>query len=204
MLLQIRKANSRLYSELEDRRHGGNYFDKLGTGETSGRILCLILDFICILTDPLKMNLKRGKITHKQLRKCNQWRMIERIGFFTGIDKAEKYNKIFLESCYRVESCLQRDLEEGQERWRTRINLKDTATIFSNSFSSVLVSSHVKYWVQFQAPKYKRDGMTGVIKGCEGDEWAGAALIKGEVERSGTVQPKEEKAQRKPSKSINT
>lgn len=103
---KIRKTNSRLYSELENRRHGGNYFDKLGTGEASGRILCLILDVIWIFTDPLKMKLKRGKMTHKLLRKCNQWRMIERIGFVTGIDKAEKYSKIYAESCNRVKSCL--------------------------------------------------------------------------------------------------
>lgn len=97
---------------------------------------------------------------------------------------------MFSESCCRVKSCLQRDLEEGQERGRTRRNLKDTATLFSNSFSSVLVSLHVKYWVQFWAPQYKRDGKTGgsSTKGCEGDETAGASLIRGEVERSGTVQ----------------
>lgn len=69
---KIRKTNSRLYSELENRSHSGNYFDKLGTGKASGRILCLILDFICIFTDPLKINLKRGKMIHKLLRKCNQ------------------------------------------------------------------------------------------------------------------------------------
>lgn len=113
---KIRKTISRLYSELKTRRHGGNYFDKLGTGKASGRILCLSLYFICIFTDPLKMNLKRGKMTHKLLRKCNQWRMIERIGFFTGIDKAEKHNKMFAESGYRVKSCLQGGLEERQER----------------------------------------------------------------------------------------
>lgn len=71
MLLQ-NKTNSRLYLELENRRHGGNNFDKPDTGEASGRILCLILDVICIFTDPLKMNLKKGKMTHKLLRKCNQ------------------------------------------------------------------------------------------------------------------------------------
>lgn len=69
---KIRKTNSKLYSEQENRRHGSNYFDKPGTGEASGRILCLIFDVICIFTDPLKMNLKRGKMTHKLLRKCNR------------------------------------------------------------------------------------------------------------------------------------
>lgn len=69
---KIRKTNSRLYLELENRRHGGNSFDKPDTGEASGRILCLILDVICIFTDLLKMNLKKGKMTHKLLRKCNQ------------------------------------------------------------------------------------------------------------------------------------
>lgn len=97
---------------------------------------------------------------------------------------------MFSESCCRVKSCLQRDLEEGQERGRTRRNLKDTATLFSNSFSSVLVSLHVKYWVQFWAPQRKRDGKTGgsPTKGCEGGETAGVSLVRGEVERSGTVQ----------------
>lgn len=49
-----------------------------------------------------------------------------------------------------------------------------------------------------------RDGMTGgsPTKGCEGDEGAGAALVRGEVKRSGTVQPKEEKAQGKLSKTV--
>lgn len=101
---------------------------------------------------------------------------------------------MFSESCCRVKSCLQRDLEEGQERGRTRINLKDTATLFSNSFSSVLVSLHVKYWVQFWAKldpeSLKRDGKTGgsPTKGSEGGETAGVSLVRGEVERSGTVQ----------------
>ena len=56
-----RKTNFRLYSELENRRHGGNYFYELGTGGASERIWCLILDIICIFTHPLKMKLKRGK-----------------------------------------------------------------------------------------------------------------------------------------------
>lgn len=30
---KIGKTNSTLYSELKNRRHGGNYFDKLGTGK---------------------------------------------------------------------------------------------------------------------------------------------------------------------------
>lgn len=44
-----------------------------------------------------------------------------------------------------------------------------------------------------------RDGKTGAspTKGCEGDERAGAALVRGEEETSGTVQHKEEKAQGK-------
>lgn len=37
-----RKTNSRWCSELKNRQHGGNYFDKFGTGGASGRIWCLI------------------------------------------------------------------------------------------------------------------------------------------------------------------